>query len=350
MRNRVRKASGEDVVHVALGVQRRVDAALLEHEREVQARRAGSDDPDVRHGQASLQVRARRNEIRGTLADHQRGRVRVARGDERHDRRVRHPQALDPVDPELWIDDGQLVDAHLARADLVVIRDRRRADVVPQRLPRACAFTRIELGAAPLPERGLASDLAAQLDGGHQGVDIGVTAQVRRVDERRNARIAGGERERAAARGPDHPGHQRVAVGRALHALEVERQVEEERLQVGAGKARPAVPEQMAVQLLQARQHRGHRRRGCVDHRRQHVVVQVAADTGQVGDHVDSEPAQVCSVADAGEQQELGRLDRAGTDDDLMLGVRLLDDPVRAPAPHRCSVFRRTTAASPAPP
>ena len=68
-------------------------------------------------------------------------------------------------------------------------------------------------------------------------------------------------------------------------------------------------------------------RRG-VDDRREHVVVQVAPDAGQVGDDVDPEAAELVGRADAREQQQLRRLDRAGADDDLALGADPLDRAV----------------------
>ena len=64
------------------------------------------------------------HELGRALADHDRRSVRVARGDQRHHGRVGDAQALDPVHPELRIDDGQLVDAHLAGAGLMVVGDR----------------------------------------------------------------------------------------------------------------------------------------------------------------------------------------------------------------------------------
>ena len=59
------------------------------------------------------------------------------------------------------------------------------------------------------------------------------------------------------------------------------------------------------------------------------VVLQVGADAGQVGDDVDAEPAQLVAAADAGEHQQLRRIDRAAADDHL--ACRL----VGRPAAHR---------------
>ncbi len=60
------------------------------------------------------------------------------------------------------------------------------------------------------------------------------------------------------------------------------------------------------------------------DHGGEHVVVEVLADAREVGDDVDPEGAQVICGADAGEQEQLRRADRAAADDDLV-GMHVLD-------------------------
>jgi hypothetical protein len=52
------------------------------------------------------------------------------------------------------------------------------------------------------------------------------------------------------------------------------------------------------------------------------VVLQVAADVGRVGDDVDAVPAQQRRRADPRELQQVRRLQRAGGDDHLGVGVR----------------------------
>ena len=47
------------------------------------------------------------------------------------------------------------------------------------------------------------------------------------------------------------------------------------------------------------------------------VVLQVLAHAGQVGDHVDAEPAEQLGRAHAGQLQQLRRVDRAAAQDDL---------------------------------
>ncbi len=50
MGNRVRQTARPHLVRAPLRVQRRLDAVLLEEEREVKAGGAGTDDSDLRHG------------------------------------------------------------------------------------------------------------------------------------------------------------------------------------------------------------------------------------------------------------------------------------------------------------
>ena len=61
---------------------------------------------------------------------------------------------------------------------------------------------------------------------------------------------------------------------------------------------------------------------GVEDERGGHVVVQVLADAGQVVDDLDADLAQVGRGADAGQHQQLGRVDGATGQDHLGVGVR----------------------------
>ena len=61
-----------------------------------------------------------------------------------------------------------------------------------------------------------------------------------------------------------------------------------------------------------------HRLRRLVDDAGQDVVVEVLAHARQVDGRLDAElPCSCFGVADAGQQQQLGRFDRAAADDDL---------------------------------
>jgi hypothetical protein len=64
------------------------------------------------------------------LADHDRGRVRVAARNLRHDRGVGDAQPLDAVDAQPWIDDGIDLAPHAAGADRVHVGDAAE-EVIP---------------------------------------------------------------------------------------------------------------------------------------------------------------------------------------------------------------------------
>ncbi len=53
------------------------------------------------------------------------------------------------------------------------------------------------------------------------------------------------------------------------------------------------------------------------------MVLQIAADAGQIGQNVDAERAQLGRRADAGAQQESRRVNGAGAYDDHPLGISL---------------------------
>ena len=68
---------------------------------------------------------------------------------------------------------------------------------------------------------------------------------------------------------------------------------------------------------------------GAEDHRREQMVVQVLADTREVGDDVDPDIAQVIGRPDPGEQQQLRRADRPPAHNDLFR-VRAAGRPLDA--------------------
>ena len=85
-----------------------------------------------RKGLTRLVRRGGEQQVGCLLADHQRRRIRVAGGDERHDRRIGDAQPVDAPDAELRIDDRPVVHAHAAGADLMVVGDDSAAHVVTQ--------------------------------------------------------------------------------------------------------------------------------------------------------------------------------------------------------------------------
>ena len=67
------------------------------------------------------------------------------------------------------------------------------------------------------------------------------------------------------------------------------------------------------------------------------VVLEVVPDAGQVGDRVDAEVAQLPGRADAGQQEQVRRADRARAHDHLPGGVRLGRGPVAQVADARAA-------------
>src|SRR6201999_103648 len=66
-----------------------------------------------------------------TARNHMGWRICWPRNDSRHNGRVRHSQARDPMHAKLWIDDGQAIYAHLARADAMPKAFRAKPGKVP---------------------------------------------------------------------------------------------------------------------------------------------------------------------------------------------------------------------------
>src|SRR3990172_8808443 len=102
------------------------------------------------------------------------------------------------MDPQLRIDDGERIGPHLARSNLVVVRDRGPADVVAQVASRGDGGPRVKLLATPLVEGARLPDLPAEPKRRLQCVDICLLLRVRGVDERWGVRLGRGESERGA--------------------------------------------------------------------------------------------------------------------------------------------------------
>ncbi len=99
--------------------------------------------------------------------------------------------------------------------------------------------------------------------------------------------------------------------------------MEDERLRVGSGQVGPAPREQVGVQRGRPRDDRRHRARRRADHRREQMVVQVLADAGEVDGDLQPDPREHGGRPDAGEHQQLRRLDRACAEHDLLFGAHL---------------------------
>ena len=66
----------------------------------------------------------------------------------------------------------------MLHADLVVVRDRGPADVVAEVIGALHRLAGVQLGGLPFRERVLSPDLAAELEGDHHRVEVGLAAQV----------------------------------------------------------------------------------------------------------------------------------------------------------------------------
>ena len=227
------------------------------------------------------------------------------------------------MDAQVRGGDGHRVDAHLAGADLVVVGDQVAHAVLDELLVGADVGAGGDLAGAPVLEGAGLADLAREPEAGEQRPHVGGLRQVLGIQRRVVGRVGRAEPETAPAERADEAGHDRVAVavGGLRVALDRHREVRHERLQVGGGHPRVAGGEQVRLEVvgLALRD----RLRRLVQHRRQRVVVQVGADAGQVGPHLEAERAQVVGRADAGQQQQLGRADHAAADDHVPRAAQL---------------------------
>ena len=106
------------------------------------------------------------------LRHHDRRRVEVAGGDQRHDRRVDHPQAFHAMHPALPIDHGHVVGAHPARAGRMV----RGFAMLADELVQLGIGLEIDAGADLPPaigvQRLLLDDLAGDADAGAEFLPV----------------------------------------------------------------------------------------------------------------------------------------------------------------------------------
>jgi hypothetical protein len=107
------------------------------------------------------------NVVRGLLPHHDRGRVGVAVGDLREDRRIGQPQAIHPDHPRLWVHHGAgIVRApHPAGAAGVIGAFGMFPDRVVERRVVGCVDARQDLVARETCHRRLGHDLPRQADG-----------------------------------------------------------------------------------------------------------------------------------------------------------------------------------------
>jgi hypothetical protein len=129
--------------------------------------------------------------------------VGVAAGDQWHDRRIHDAQPVDASNPQVRIDDGVLVHAHLARAHRVIKKLDATADVRFDVVVGLDAGAGEDLGPDRVGQRRLGGDLAGGLHPGDQGGNVFGLGQVIAPDARLRGRIGRAKRDAPAALGGD---------------------------------------------------------------------------------------------------------------------------------------------------
>ena len=215
----------------------------------------------------------------------------------------------------------------------MVERIRRPADeVVAARFARP-GRSGIDLLRPPVVERFCRADFARDLDALRQHREIVGFAQIVRIDDRRSPRIAGGEPDGAAAARPQVAGHQDIGRrGKRSDGRphERHRQAHDENLGALAGRRVRYVEQRVAVIVVRGRD----RAARLVGHAgQQQVILEMAADIGQVGDAGESQRAQLVGRADARQHQQARRIDRPGTEQHVALGSHDPSGQTHAEAP-----------------
>ena len=209
---------------------------------------------------------------------------------------------------------GLRVQPHAARADLVVVGLGEQGYGVLEPLVGEVG-PRHHLGLHPGPQRPGRVDPPRHPHRAGQPNQVGLAAEVVGIDQRRRARVGAAQAQRAARQRPDQAGqhhhHARpVGVGDLPRVA-----MDEGHLDVRPGPAWLRLVEQRRLA------HRHGRIRdplaGDVDYRHEHVVVEILPDAGKVVQHRDAEGGEPRAVADAGQHQELRRVDRTGADHHL---------------------------------
>ena len=173
-------------------------------------------------------------------------------------------------------------------------------------------------------------DPAAEVDGGDEGVEVGLAREDVRVERDGILRRRPGEAKRAAAQRAHHPAEQGEAVLRPVHPRLVHRDHEVDRLDVGDRQPRARAPEEVGLARREAWGGGPNLSIGAEDHGGEQVVVQVLARPRQVCDDVDPERPQTVCRPDPREEEELRRADRPSVQDHLP-GLHALDAAVLRP-------------------
>ena len=280
------------------------------------------------------------------LRQHDGRSVEVPADDARHTRRVDDAQSVGADHATLWVDHGRLVrrPAHATRARRVVGGVGSGAHERVQFGVRLSGISGRQLRAAELVERLLREHLAREPHTRAELLPVPLRREVVGFDDGMPGGIAGSEGEPTDTGGPQRTDMRlvRVAVGHLLPVVEHDGR-EEVELDVGVGDARLAAHEGARLEVsggggagaaqepLGARpDHRqreaplvpveGDRLLAALLHVHLQVVLQVAPDARPVHHHRDVVPLQVVRVADARQQEELRRVDRAAAHDHLSFG------------------------------
>ncbi len=145
--------------------------------------------PRIGGSSRQLLARAGLDHCCALLGDHDRRGVGVCRADRRHHRGVDDPQRLEPVDPELVVDDRHAVIAHHARAARVVDGRTVRARVIEQLVVALHARSRQVLADDVFGERRRGEQTPQELQSADNRALIGVFGEVARVDRRLVVRV-----------------------------------------------------------------------------------------------------------------------------------------------------------------
>ena len=279
------------------------------------------------------------HQVDGLLGDHDRRCVGIAADEGRHHRRIDDAQPLQAAHAQLRVDDGERVVPHPARADRVI----HGVGAPPQHVADFIVGVDVrgeQVARGPAGECRRFHQPSCEAEARDHVVEVARVVEERGIDARCRERIGAVQRDRAAAARPQqaHVARQPVA-GVQLARMIVDERDDEVQLdvrRVGFGarlqeaaafreiRRQHAAP--FAAKTRQLAQHaqaaaHGHAHR--VDAARAvaedeiRMILQVAADAGQVGVHGDALLLEFAARADARQHQQLRRLQRAGREYDF---------------------------------
>ncbi|CCJ88366.1 protein of unknown function DUF140 [Cronobacter turicensis 564] len=141
-------------------------------------------------GGAARQRRTATDVIRDFFTDHDGGRVQVAGDNKRHDGRIHHAQAFQPVHAAFAIHNGHLIAAHFAAAARVIGGLGMVADKFVKLFIGLAVDARTDFPAAEFIQRGLVDNLARDANGVAELLPVLLVRHIVKQDSRVLARIA----------------------------------------------------------------------------------------------------------------------------------------------------------------